>query len=108
MAPDRGDIVYMNFNPKSGREQAGHRPAIVLSPKKFNQAQSFAIVCPITSKVKDYPFELKLPTGLKTTGVVLTDQVRSLDWRSRGLVFAEKTPEGFADECFDLINTILY
>lgn len=107
-APDRGDIVYMNFNPNSGHEQAGHNPAIVLSPKLFNEAQAFAIVCPITSKSKNYPFEVAIPEGLKTNGVILTDQVRSLDWRSRNLKFVEKSPEGLSDECFELINTILY
>ncbi|OGJ92028.1 MAG: mRNA-degrading endonuclease [Candidatus Raymondbacteria bacterium RifOxyA12_full_50_37] len=81
--PDRGDIVWMDFDPQSGREQAGHRPALVLSPEAYNRKVGLAIFCPITSQVKGYPFEVAFPEGHKATGVVLADQVKSLDWKAR-------------------------
>ncbi|MBY7143067.1 type II toxin-antitoxin system PemK/MazF family toxin [Virgibacillus sp. NKC19-3] len=80
-APERGDLVTLNFSPQFGHEQAGFRPAIVLSPKKFNQAQKFAFLCLITTKKKGYPFKIELPEDLPVYGVILSDQIRSLDWR---------------------------
>lgn len=77
--PARGDLVWLDFDPQAGREQAGRRPAIVLSEADFNEITGFALVCPITNQVKDYAFEVPLPEGLPFTGVVLTDQLRSLD-----------------------------
>jgi mRNA interferase MazF len=82
-APDRGDIVWLEFNPQTGSEQAGHRPALVVSPHVYNRKVGLALVCPITSRAKGYPFEVVLPIGLQTTGVILCDQVKSLDWRAR-------------------------
>ncbi|GJL50779.1 MAG: toxin [Nitrospirales bacterium] len=79
--PQAGDIVWLNFTPQTGHEQAGHRPALVLSPKTYNQKTSLMICCPITTQIKQYPFEV-LITG-DPAGVVLADQVKSLDWRSR-------------------------
>ena len=81
--PDRGDIVWLQFNPQAGHEQAGHRPALVVSPKVYNGKVGLALFCPITSRVKGYPFEVVLPTGFPTSGAVLSDQVKSLDWRVR-------------------------
>lgn len=81
--PARGDLVWLDFDPQAGREQAGRRPAIVLSDTEFNEMTGFAVVCPITNQVKDYPFEVSLPVGLPFTGVVLTDQFKSLDVRKR-------------------------
>lgn len=77
--PGRGDLVWLDFDPQAGHEQAGRRPAIVLSEAMFNELTGFAVVCPITSQVKNYPFEVPLPEGLLFTGVVLTDQLKSLD-----------------------------
>lgn len=77
--PARGDLVWLNFNPQSGHEQAGRRPAIVVSESNFNELTAFALVCPITNSVKDYAFEVPLPEGLVFTGVVLTDQLKSLE-----------------------------
>lgn len=82
-APERGDLVWLTFNPQVGHEQAGRRPALVLSPKAYNRKALLALVCPITSQVKGYPFEVALPQGLPVSGVVLADQVRSLDWSAR-------------------------
>jgi mRNA interferase MazF len=81
--PDRGDIVWLRFNPQAGHEQAGRRPALVLSPKAYNRKVGLALFCPITSQVKGYPFEVVLPKGLKAKGAVLCDQIKSLDWRIR-------------------------
>ena len=90
--PERGDIVSISFSPQSGHEQAGRRPAIVLSPRQYNEKTGLAIMCPITSKIKGYPFEVDLPDSLKTKGVVLSDQVKNLDWRAREVAFIERLP----------------
>ena len=80
--PSRGDVIWLSFDPQAGHEQAGTRPAIVLSPKKYNGKTSLIIVCPITSKIKGYPFEVRL-VGRKIDGVILSDQVKSFNWRAR-------------------------
>lgn len=81
--PDRGDLVWINFSPQKGREQAGRRPGLVISRKAYNRKVGLALVCPVTSRVKGYPFEVALPEGGAATGVALCDQLRSLDWRVR-------------------------
>ncbi len=81
--PDRGDVVWITLAPQAGHEQAGRRPAVVLSPATYNGKVGLALMCPITSRIKGYPFEVVLPVGLPVTGVVLSDQVKSLDWRAR-------------------------
>ncbi len=90
--PDSGDIVWIMFNPQAGHEQAGHRPALVLSPKAYNGKVGLAILCPITSQVKGYPFEVLIPDGLEINGAILSDQVKSLDWRARKVEFSCKLP----------------
>jgi len=80
--PKRGDIVWLTFNPKAGHEQAGYRPALVLSPEPYNRKVGLAVLCPITSRAKGYPFEVKLPDGFKVSGVVLSDQVKNLEWNA--------------------------
>lgn len=106
-APDRGDLVFLDFNPQAGHEQAGHRPALVLSPKSFNMTTGFAIFCPITNQKKGYPFEVDLPSGLPITGVILADQVKSLDWRARNLSIRAQAPDTVVDDVLLLIRTIL-
>jgi mRNA interferase MazF len=81
--PDRGDIVWLAFDPQAGHEQAGRRPALVLSPRAYNDKTGLALFCPITSQAKGYPFEVALPIGSAVSGTVLSDQVKSLDWRVR-------------------------
>ena len=81
--PERGDIVWLQFNPQVGHEQAGIRPTLVISPKIYNRKAGLGLFCPITSQVKGYPFEVLLPEGLEITGVILCDQIKSLDWRVR-------------------------
>ncbi len=90
--PERGDIVKMSFDPPSGHEQAGWRPALVVSPALYNGVSSLALFCPITSRPKGYPFEVALPDGLAVSGVVLADQIRSLDWRARKARLVERAP----------------
>ena len=81
--PDRGDAIWLEFSPQSGREQAGHRPALVISPAAYNGKVGLALVCPITSVAKGYPFEVAIPEGLAVHGVILADQIKSIDWRER-------------------------
>jgi len=81
--PSRGDLVWSQFNPQAGHEQAGHRPALVISPSSYNRRVGLALCCPVTSQVKGYPFEVLLPAGLGVEGAVLSDQLKSLDWRVR-------------------------
>lgn len=90
--PERGDIVWLDFNPQAGREQAKRRPAIVLSPEAYNRKVGLAIVCPITSKSKGYPFEVRLSDDLPISGVVLSDQIKSMDWRARKIDFIGHVP----------------
>ncbi len=81
--PSRGDLVWLQFNPQAGHEQAGRRPALVISPSSYNRRVGLAVCCPVTSQVKGYPFEVLLPAGLGVEGAVLSDQIKSLDWRVR-------------------------
>ena len=90
--PDRGDLVHVNFQPSTGREQTGPRYAIVLSARNYNRAAGLAVCCPITSHVKGYPFEIAV-NGNIVKGVVLSDHVRSIDWRERGMQFAERAAD---------------
>ncbi len=105
--PDRGDIVWLMFNPQAGHEQAGHRPALVLSPKQYNGKVGLAILCPITSQVKGYPFEVLIPEGLKVQGAILSDQVKSLDWKARKAEFACKLPPEKFNEVVKKLNTLI-
>ena len=82
--PERGDIVWLRFDTRTGHEQAGRRPALVLSPRAYNRKVGLALFCPVTSAVKGYPFEVVLPADLEAKGAILSDQVKSLDWRIRG------------------------
>ena len=91
--PERGDIVWITLNPQAGHEQAGRRPALVLSPKIYNIKSRLAILCPITNQVKGYPFEVHIPDNLPVKGVILADQVKSLDWKIREATLICKLPE---------------
>ena len=83
LVPDAGDFVWLTFDPQAGREQAGRRPALVLSPKVYNVKSGLALVCPVTSQIKGYPFEVAAPAGHDATGVILADHVKSIDWKAR-------------------------
>jgi mRNA interferase MazF len=105
--PERGDIVWLTFNPQAGSEQAGRRPAIVLSPSSYNGKVGLAIFCPITNQRKGYPFEVVLPEELPITGVVLSDQVKSLDWRSRNAQLAAQAPPEVIIEVLQKVATLI-
>jgi mRNA interferase MazF len=91
-APERGDLVWLTFNPQAGREQAGRRLALVLSPRAYHQKTAYALVCPITSRQKGYPFEVPLPEGLPIQGVVLADQLKSIDRHAREIEVIGRAP----------------
>ena len=82
-APARGEIVWLQFEPQAGHEQSGRRPAVIVSPREYNEKVGLCLCCPVTSQAKGYPFEVDLPAGLEVKGVVLCDQVKSLDWKAR-------------------------
>jgi mRNA interferase MazF len=90
--PEAGDIIGLTFDPQAGREQAGRRPALVLSPASYNGPSRLCILCPITSELKGYPFETAIPDGLLVQGAVLSDQVKSLSWSDRGSQFIGRMP----------------
>lgn len=85
--PDRGDLVWLTFDPQVGREQAGRHPALVVSPRLYNERSGLALVCPITSRRKGYPFEVPVPDGLPVAGMVLADHIKSIDWAGRRLEY---------------------
>ena len=91
--PERGDIIWINLNPQAGHEQAGRRPAVVLSPKSYNEKTGLTILCPVTGKVKGYPFEVIIPDGFSVNGSILSDHVKILDWRARNAENIFSLPE---------------
>jgi mRNA interferase MazF len=105
--PRRGDVVWISLNPQSGHEQAGRRPAVVLSPVSYNGRVGLALLCPVTNQEKGYPFEVKIPTGLKVDGVVLSDRLKSLDWRTRRAEFLCKLPVGVTGEILAKASALL-
>ena len=105
--PDLGDLVWADFDPQAGREQAGARPALILSRYGFNNASGLAVCCPITGRQKGYPFEIPLPSGLDIYGVILVDQIRSIDWRARNVEFRDKAPESVIYAVLEKLETLL-
>ena len=105
--PKRGDAVWITFNPHAGHEHAGRRPAVVLSPEGYNDKAGLAVLCPITSHKKGYPFEVDLPSGLDVTGVILADQVKSLDWRARKAQLICALPNKIITEALEKLGTLL-
>jgi mRNA interferase MazF len=105
--PARGDVIWINFKPKTGHEQSGKRPGIVLSPQAYNKAVGFMLCCPITTKKKGYPFEVTIPGGHEIAGVVLSDQVRSLDWKTRNATFISKAPRELTEDVLAKLQTLL-
>jgi len=105
--PGRGDAVWITLFPQAGHEQSGRRPAVVLSPEAYNAKVGLALFCPVTSQVKGYPWEVRIPEGLAISGVVLSDQVKSLDWRSRSAVRICSLPEPAVVEILDKLGTLL-
>ncbi|WP_129632132.1 endoribonuclease MazF [Candidatus Oscillochloris fontis] len=105
--PQRGDVVWLAFTPQAGHEQAGRRPAVVLSPITYNRRVGLAIFCPITNQRKGYPFEVTIPDEVGITGVILADQVKNLDWRSRNTVFLATLPDAVITEVLQKLNTLV-
>ena len=105
--PDRGDIVWLWFTPQAGHEQSGRRPAVVLSHAVYNAKAGLALVCPVTSQVKGHPFEFALPAGLNVSGVVLVDQIKSLDWNARKADLIGKLPESVTSAILSKVRTLL-
>jgi len=105
--PDRGDIIWIDFNPQSGHEQAKRRPALVLSPKQYNKKTSLSILCPITSKIKNYPFEVGIRLKDQKS-VVLADQIKSLDWMARQAKFIQKTETVVLEEVLGKLSALVF
>ena len=104
--PECGDVVWITLNPQAGHEQAGRRPAVVLSPQNYNGKTGLAILCPVTNQVKGYPFEVLLPAGLSVAGAILSDQVKSLDWRARNAELICALPEETISEVLQKLVTL--
>ena len=105
--PKRGDVVWISFTPQAGHEQSGKRPAVVLSPEPYNRKVGLALLCPITTKVKGYPFEVVIPDGLKAKGAILSDQIKSLDWKARQASLLCRLPETTIKETLNKVGTLL-
>ncbi|GMX63993.1 MULTISPECIES: endoribonuclease MazF [Paenibacillus] len=105
--PDRGDLVWLQFNPQAGHEQAGKRPALVISPAAYNGKVGLSLLCPVTSKIKGYPFEVIIPQDLPIEGVILSDQVKSLDWQSRQAAFICKVPGEILSEVISKMELLI-
>ena len=104
---ERGDVVWISLNPQAEHEQAGRRPALVLSPSAYNGRVGLALLCPITNQIKGYPFEVRIPQGLAVTGAVLADQVKSLDWRARHAELVCRLPGHSVREVLAMLRPLL-
>lgn len=102
--PEQGDIITLDFGPQAGHEQKGHRPALVVSNTTFNRKTKIAIVCPITNTERGFPLHIPLDERTSATGVVMCEQVKSLDITARNAVFREKAPEDIVEEVLDVIT----
>lgn len=105
--PKRGDVVWMDFSPQLGHEQRGRRPALCVSADHYNQRVGLAIFCPITSQIKGYPFEVLLPIDFPVYGVILADQVKSLDWRLRNIEFIQQLPDSLVSMALGKLKALL-
>lgn len=106
--PNRGDIITLNFTPQAGAEQRDERPALVLSPARFNKGTGYASICPISTTVRTWPFNVPIPNDLHTKGYVISDQIKNLDWKARNAVVKETVPSYFVNEIIQIILTYIY
>ncbi len=106
-APRRGDVIRLDFHPQTGHEQAGRRPALVLSPTEYNRRVGLAVVCPMTNQKKDYPWEVEIPDNPFVSGVILADQVKNLDWKQRKAEFICTLEEAVLQEVVEKIIALL-
>jgi mRNA interferase MazF len=105
--PDAGDLVWLDFTPQAGRQQAGRKPAVVLSPRSYNEKTSLVVVCPVTSHAKGYPFEVPVPPRQAIKGVILSDHLKGLDWRQRKAQKAGRIPVSLLTQVRDRIAALL-
>ncbi|MFC1853819.1 endoribonuclease MazF [candidate division CSSED10-310 bacterium] len=105
--PDRGDVVWITLNPQAGHEQAGRRPLVIMSPAAYNEKVGLALLCPITHRIKGYPFEVIIPKSLDVRGVILSDQIKCLDWQVRNAEFLCSLPSNTVDEILQKIIALL-
>lgn len=105
--PERGDVVWADFTPQLGHEQAGRRPALILSPAFYNRMTGLTLLCPITNQIKGFKFEVVIPPGQKVSGAVLSDSVKNFDWRARRCVFITILPLSVTEEVLDKLQTLL-
>lgn len=105
--PARGDIVWLEFSPQKGHEQAGRRPALCISPLEYNKKVGLAIFCPITSQKKGYPFEVQLPSTTAVTGVILADHVKSFDWKEREAAYICSLPDKQLKEVLNKLRVLI-
>ncbi|AIQ56166.1 endoribonuclease MazF [Paenibacillus borealis] len=105
--PDRGDLIWLQFHPQAGHEQAGKRPALVVSPASYNGKVGLSLLCPVASKPKGYPFEVVIPQDLPIEGVILADQVKSLDWQSRQAAFICKVPQSILSDVIAKLDILI-
>lgn len=106
--PDRGDFIYLDFDPQIGTEQSGRRPAIVLSPEKFNRVTGYATVCPISGTNRKWGFNIDIPDDLAVSGIVIGDQIKNLDWKTRNAQIKGKAPSALTNKVVQVIQTYLY
>ena len=105
--PERGQAIWIDMDPQTGHEQRGRRPALVLSPGAYNNKVGLVVLCPITTQVKGYPFEVLIPENLKVTGAILSDQVKSLDWRARKSTLICVIPDSVVEEALSKLSMLL-
>lgn len=106
--PERGDIIWLQFDPHAGREQSGRRPALVISPLTYNEKVGLVLVCPITSRIKGYPFEVELPDDLGIVGTILSDHIKSFDWKVRGATYICKASERTFREVVRKLSALIF
>jgi mRNA interferase MazF len=105
--PDKGDVIWLNFNPQTGHEQAGKRPAMVVTPMQYNKVTGLGLFCPVTSKIKNYPFEVKIPEGFGISGVILADHVKNLDWKAREAELIFSLPKDIFNEVISKFKVLI-
>lgn len=105
--PDQGHAIWLTFDPQAGHEQAGRRPAVVLTPAAYNRKTGLVLACPVTGQIKGYPFEVSLPQGLAVSGVALADQIKSADWRVRQATFICVLPAATLADIVAKFSTLL-
>ena len=105
--PEAGDLIWLTFDPQAGHEQAGRRPALVLSPKVYNRKSGLALLCPVTNQMKGYPFEVPVPRDCGVTGVFLADHVKSLDWKVRQAEWIGRVPSPTLNEVLARLAPLL-